>query len=112
MESSIQKSRQPVIIFGGNWCPDCRILDGTLQIPTIQKFINAHYDVMHIDVGRYDKNMELMDFFGIVKEKGVPRVLVFDKKNNLLNSSTTKEWTTARERSSQDIFNYFQKLVM
>jgi hypothetical protein len=56
--------------------------------------------------------MELMDFFGIVKEKGVPRVLVFDKKNNLLNSSTTKEWTTARERSSQDIFNYFQKLVM
>jgi thiol-disulfide isomerase/thioredoxin len=69
MESSIQKSRQPVIIFGGNWCPDCRILDGTLQIPTIQKFINDHYDVMHIDVGRYDKNMELMDFFGIVKEK-------------------------------------------
>ena len=112
MESSIQKSRQPVIIFGANWCPDCRILDGTLQIPTIQKFINDHYDVMHIDVGRYDKNMELMDFFGIVKEKGVPRVLVFDKKNNLLNSSTTKEWTTARERSSQDIFNYFQKLVM
>jgi thiol-disulfide isomerase/thioredoxin len=75
MESSIQKSRQPVIIFGGNWCPDCRILDGTLQIPTIQKFINDHYDVMHIDVGRYDKNMELMDFFGIVKEKGSPKSL-------------------------------------
>ena len=69
MESSIQKSRQPVIIFGANWCPDCRILDGTLQIPTIQKFINAHYDVMHIDVGRYDKNMELMDFFEMLKKR-------------------------------------------
>ena len=67
---------------------------------------------MHIDVGRYDKNMELMSFFEIDKEKGVPRVLVFDNNKNLLNSSSTREWTTARERNFQDIFDYFQKLVI
>ena len=63
MNSAIDKYKQPVIIFGGNWCPDCRILDGTLQIPTIQKFMKEHYEIMHIDVGRYDKNMELMELF-------------------------------------------------
>ena len=36
---------------------------------------------------------------------------VFDKNNNLLNSSSTKEWTTARDRKQQDIFNYFQNLI-
>jgi len=112
MDSTIKQSKQPVIIFGGNWCPDCRILDGTLQIPTINEFMKAHYKIMHIDVGRYDKNMELMSFFEIDKEKGVPRVLVFDNKKNLLNSSSTREWTTARERNFQDIFDYFQKLVI
>ena len=35
-----------------------------------------------------------------------------DKEMNILNSSSTKEWTTARERSLQDIFNYFQKLAL
>lgn len=112
LDETLQQSKQPILIFGGNWCPDCRILDGTLQLPTIKKFMNKNYNIMHIDVGRYDKNMELMSFFEIDKEKGVPRVLVFDNKKNLLNSSSTREWTTARERNFQDIFDYFQKLVI
>ena len=112
MEATTSKSKQPIIIFGGNWCPDCRILDGSLQVPSIKKCMSEHFEIMHIDVGRYDKNMELMDYFGVAREKGVPRVIVFDKEMNILNSSSTKEWTTARERSLQDIFNYFQKLAL
>ena len=112
MEDTTSKSKQPIIIFGGNWCPDCRILDGSLQVPSIKKFMSERFEIMHIDVGRYDKNMELMDYFGVAREKGVPRVIVFDKEMNILNSSSTKEWTTARERSLQDIFNYFQKLAL
>ena len=54
--------------------------------------------------------MNLMEYFNIPREEGVPRVLVFDKNNNLLNSGSTKEWTTARNRKQQDIFNYFQNL--
>ena len=73
--------------------------------------MNNHYQVLHIDVGRYDKNMNLISYFGVAKEEGVPRVLVFDKNKNLLNSSSTKEWTTVRDRKMQDVFDYFQELV-
>ena len=109
--SSINKSKQPIIIFGGNWCPDCRILEGTLQLPTIKKYMIEHYEIMHVDVGRYDKNMNLISYFKIPKEEGVPRVLVFDTNKNILNMESTKEWTTARDRKQQEIFNYFQALV-
>ena len=111
LDSSINKSKQPIIIFGGNWCPDCRILEGTLQLPTIKKYMIEHYEIMHVDVGRYDKNMNLISYFKIPKEEGVPRVLVFDNKKNILNMESTKEWTTARDRKQQEIFNYFQALV-
>jgi len=30
---------------------------------------------------------------------------------SIINSTTTKEWTTARDRKEQEIFNYFQDLV-
>ena len=40
IDLTINKGKQPVIIFGGNWCPDCRILEGTLAMPTIKKFID------------------------------------------------------------------------
>ena len=111
LDETLQQSKQPILIFGGNWCPDCRILDGTLQLPTIKKFINKNYNIMHIDVGRYDKNMELISYFGIPKEKGVPRVLVFDKNKIVINKKSTKEWTTARDRRKQEVFDYFQGLA-
>ena len=109
--SSISKSKQPIIIFGGNWCPDCRILEGTLQLPTIKKYMIKHYKIMHVDVGRYNKNMNLISYFKIQEEEGVPRVLVFDNKKNILNMDSTQEWRTARDRNKQEIFNYFQSLV-
>ena len=111
LDSSINKLKQPIIIFGGNWCPDCRILEGTLQLPTIKKYMDRYYRIMHVDVGRYDKNMNLISYFNIPKEEGVPRVLVFDKNKNILNMDSTKEWTTARDRKQQEIFNYFQSLI-
>ena len=73
--------------------------------------MDRYYRIMHIDVGRYDKNMNLISYFNIPKEEGVPRVLVFDKNKNILNMDSTKEWTTARDRKQQEIFNYFQSLI-
>ncbi len=112
IDTSIQKGKQPVIIFGGNWCPDCRILDGTLDIPTIKKFMQQHYQIMHIDIGRYDKNMELMDHLNIESKKGVPRVVILDLEKNILNTATSSEWTTARDRKQQEIYDYFQRFVV
>ena len=111
IDETIEQSKQPILIFGGNWCPDCRILDGTLQLPTIKKFMEEKYQIMHIDIGRYDKNMDLISYFGIPKEKGVPRVLVFNKNKIILNKESTKEWTTARDRVKQEVFDYFQDLA-
>jgi len=111
IDMSISKGKQPVVIFGGNWCPDCRILDGTLAMPTIKKFLQQHYQVMHIDIGRYDRNMELMNHLNIETKKGVPRVVILDLEKNIVNSSTSSEWTTARDRKQQEIYNYFQKFL-
>ena len=111
IDLSISKGKQPVVIFGGNWCPDCRILEGTLAMPTIKKFLQQHYQVMHIDIGRYDRNMKLMDHLNIESKKGVPRVVILDLEKNIVNSSTSSEWTTARDRKQQEIYNYFQKFL-
>ena len=63
------------------------------------------------DVKRYEINMQLMEEFGIPSAEGIPRVLVFDKRMNLINNSNTTEWRTARERSSQEIFDFFQNMT-
>ena len=55
--------------------------------------------------------MNLMEEFGIASAEGIPRVLVFDKNKNVINYSNTTEWRTARDSSSQEIFDFFQNMV-
>ena len=111
IEKALKENKQPLIIFGANWCPDCRIFSGTMNIPKIENHINEKFDVLYIDVLRYEINMDLMEEFGIASAEGIPRVLVFDKNKNVINNSNTTEWRTARDRTSQEIFDFFQNMV-
>ena len=112
ISESIKSGKQPIIIFGANWCPDCRIFSGTMDIPKISKFIDNKFNILYIDVLRYEINMQLMEEYGIPSEEGIPRVLVFDKDKNVINDSNTTEWRTARDRTSQEIFNFFQDMYI
>ena len=38
--------------FGGNWCPDCRIFAGLIEQPDLKAFVDKHYVVQTVDVGR------------------------------------------------------------
>jgi thiol-disulfide isomerase/thioredoxin len=106
------KDKQAVVIFGANWCPDCRILAGTLKLPSVDKFIRENYSILHVDLGKYDINMSLLEVLGIPKPEGVPRVVIFDKEGKALNLDTHDRWRTARDSKQQEIFNYFQKYVL
>ena len=110
LSQSIAENKKPIIIFGANWCPDCRIFSGTIDIPKINEFIETYFNILYIDVKRYEINMNLIEYFDIPAEEGIPRVLVFDFNKNVINKSSTTEWRTARDRSSQDIFNFFQEM--
>ena len=99
---------QSIIIFGANWCPDCRILEGTLLLPTVKKFMDKNFSIRHIDLGKYDINMHLLELLGVPKEEGIPRVVIFGEKKNILNLDSTDKWRSARQNKSQEIFDYFQ----
>tara|TARA_S200000501_G_scaffold172329_1_gene162376 strand:+ start:2748 stop:3251 length:504 start_codon:yes stop_codon:yes gene_type:complete len=109
IDKTINNNKQPVIIFGANWCPDCRILSAVLELPTVKKYMNENSETLYIDLGRYDINMSLMKYFDIMPQQGIPRVVILNKEKEVLNIKDTGEWTTARSRTKQEIFNYFQE---
>ena len=89
------KIQQPILIFGANWCPDCRFFRHCKypKVNSIFRIITKFY----IDVKRYEINMDLMEEYGIEPAEGI-QDFSFDKNKNLLNSSRTTEWRTARDR--------------
>ncbi len=88
--------------FGGNWCPDCRILAGVLELDEVDAAVAATFEVAMIDVGRFNKNLDLAAAYG-VKVTAVPTVIVLDPQGNFVNAGHPTALSNARAMKPQAI---------
>ena len=96
-----------VIDLGGNWCPDCRILAGTMALPSLSMFVRKHYELVMVDVGRFDRNLQIPGRYGIARPEGVPALLIIDPKTNrLLNPGKTSALSNARAMTPQALADW------
>ncbi len=97
-----------LIDMGGNWCPDCRILAGTMQRPPIKRFVDAHYVEVTVDSGRHmQQNVALAQRYGVAKVSGVPSVFVVDPASDkLLDAGHTAALSDARHMSPQGLADW------
>lgn len=95
-----------LIDFGGNWCADCRIFAGVIEQADVKPWVDKHYEVVTVNVGRYDKNMQIPARYGVDKLKGVPSFLVVDAKGKLVNDGAFFALTDARHMTPQSIVDW------
>jgi thiol-disulfide isomerase/thioredoxin len=97
-----------LIDLGGNWCGDCRILAATLALPEMRTFMARHFEMVTVDVGRFDKNLQIPAHYGITRRlEGVPALLVVDPRTDrLVNKDTVASLADARHMSPQALANW------
>jgi hypothetical protein len=77
--------KRVLIDLGGNWCGDCLVLANLMQLPELKSFLKAHYEIVSVDVGRFDKNLQVPARFGITKRlEGVPAILIVEPDGKTL----------------------------
>jgi thiol-disulfide isomerase/thioredoxin len=103
-----KKSHKLVLLdLGGNWCPDCIILANVMRLPEMQKFMADHYEFASVDVGRFDKNLQIPARFGYTERlKGVPTVLVATPDGKLVNDGNVFALSDARHMTPQSLAAY------
>ena len=108
---ALASHRLLLIDLGGNWCPDCRILAGTMELPEVKAFIEAHYVPVTVDVGRFDKNQQIPAHYGIKgRLDGVPAVLVVDPATDrLLDGGHVAALSDARHMSPQALADWLAR---
>jgi thiol-disulfide isomerase/thioredoxin len=97
-----------LVDLGGNWCGDCRVLAGTLERPEVKPFVERHFELVTVDVGRFDKNLQVPAAYGITyRLKGVPALLVVDPKTNrLLDKDRESALQDARAMTPQALVDW------
>ena len=101
--------KRVLLIFGGNWCYDCHVLDEAFHTPEIAPTLNRNYVVAHIDIGEYDKNLDVAKKYEVPVERGVPAAAVLESDGKLLFSQKNKEFEKAQSLAPEDILAFLNK---
>lgn len=102
-----------LIDLGGNWCLDCRLLAGTIELPDLNGWVKRHYEVVTVDIGRFDKNGQIAARYGIAgRLAGVPAVLVVDPRTDrLVNKGHETALSDARSLTPQALADWLARWV-
>jgi thiol:disulfide interchange protein len=111
VDAAIARARKDgkdvLIDLGGNWCADCRIMAGLMELPEMQSFLKAHYEMVSVDVGRFNKNLQIPARYGITQRlDGVPAFLVATPGGKLLNPGNVSAIQDARHMTPQALADW------
>jgi thioredoxin 1 len=110
LKAAHHNHRNVLLVFGANWCGDCRALDQALH-GTSRQLIAGHFNVVKIDVGNFDKNLALAQRYGNPIEQGIPAVVVLSPADHILYSTKRGELANARRMGDQGIFDFLAQKV-
>ncbi len=101
--------RRVLVVFGANWCYDCHVLDLAFHHPDLQPFLEKNYVVLHVDIGRADKNLDMAERFQVPLDKGIPALAVLKSDGTLLFSQKNGEFESARSLAPEDLQALLEK---
>lgn len=103
--------KRVILVMGANWCHDSRGLAGWFAQPRFAAMLEAKYELVYVDVGHKDRNIDIARRFGLKSIKGTPTVLVLSSSGDLLNRQSAPKWRDAASREQDDIFAYFDQFA-
>jgi thiol:disulfide interchange protein len=109
LKTAAAEHRRVILDFGGNWCPDCQVLDVYFHDAANKPLLEAHYILVHVNVGRVDQNLDIAARYKVPLGKGVPALAVLDTDGKLLYSQRTGEFEAMRRMASSTVTEFLMQ---
>jgi thioredoxin 1 len=104
-----KEHKRVLVVFGANWCPDCRELDREFHGDSkTAALVASRYEVVKVDVGDFDKNLDFAKLYGEPIRKGIPSVVVVTPKNEVVYETKAGELADARHMGADGIYAFFK----
>lgn len=109
LAAATKDHKRVLLVFGGNWCYDCHVLDTTFRSKDFAPLVNANFHVVHVNIGNYDVNLDIAKKYEIPLEKGVPSLAVLDADGTLLVSNKKGEFESTTRIGPEDVLEFLNK---
>jgi thiol:disulfide interchange protein len=101
--------KRVIVVFGANWCFDCHVLDKAFHSSDLAPILAANYEVVHVDIGKGEKNQDLMAKYEVPMKRGIPGLAVLDANGKLIYSQKNGEFENARALTPEDFLVFLNK---
>ena len=109
LEKATAKHKRVIVVFGANWCYDCHVLDKAFHSSDLAPILAANYEVVHVDIGKGEKNQDLMAKYEVPMKRGIPGLAVLDADGKLVYSQKNGEFENARALTPEDFLAFLNK---
>ena len=106
--AATHSGKNVLLVLGGNWCHDSRGLAAKFEQRELTSIIADNYELVWVDVGYRDRNLDVATRFGVMQLLGTPTVLILSPEGELLNRDSVHDWRTADSKSYGETLKYFE----
>lgn len=108
--AAARTSRKSVlIVLGGSWCHDSMALVDLFAQPRFEAMLRERYELVWVDVGHRDRNLDIATRFGLGPLEGTPTVLILNADGVAQNLADAPRWRNAASRKANAIYRHFQR---
>jgi len=100
-----------IIVFGANWCGDCKMLDSAMKNGASAPLLSRDFKLVKVNVGHWDKNLDIAKSYGVPLEKGIPAVAIISARNQVLYVTREGELANARSMGDKGIYEFFKRVT-
>ncbi len=108
LKAAAAAHKRILLDFGGNWCPDCQVLDIYFHNAVNGPLLAANFVLVHVNVGQFDENLDLAVKYGISLKKGVPALAVLSDRGKLLYSQRDGEFEAMSRMESSTVTAFLE----
>jgi thioredoxin-related protein len=85
-----KENKRVLVQWGGNWCGWCiKLHDTCKKDAKLARKLMYEYEVVNVDIGNFDKHLELVEKLGAPIKQGVPYLTILDADGKPIAQSET-----------------------
>jgi thioredoxin 1 len=106
-----RSSKLLMVVFGGNWCADCRALHDRLHESPVREYVEAHFEIVNVNIGEMNVNLGIARELGVSLKRGVPAAAFFDPDGKPVGITNQGELEPARQYDARQVLTFLRQVA-
>ena len=109
LETAKAQNRMVLVVFGANWCQDCKDFETDLNAADLGSLVAEHYVLVKVDTGKpgSKKNADLAARYNLSVRKGIPAAVVVLADGKRLLTVDGRQMADLRTKGRPAVVKFF-----